>query len=80
MLGSVEHGCVRPLTICEIQRSFRRTFKVMMRDLGVNEEVHDAITGHGENKTTSRSNYGGGGFKQWFEAIAKLDVSFLGSA
>jgi len=58
-------------------RSFRRTFKVMMRDLGVNEEVHDAITGHGENKTASRSNYGGGGFKQWFEAIAKLDVSFL---
>ena len=58
-------------------RSFRRTFKVMMRDLGVNEEVHDAITGHGENKTASRSNYGGGGFKQWFEAIAKLDISFL---
>ena len=58
-------------------RSFRRTFKVMMRDLGVNEEMHDAITGHGENKTTSRSNYGGGSFKQWFEAIAKLDVSFL---
>ena len=60
-------------------RSLRRTFKVMMRDLGVNEEVHDAITGHGENKTTSRSNYGGGGFKQWFEAISKLDISFLGS-
>ena len=58
-------------------RSLRRTFKVMMRDLGVNEEVHDAITGHGENKTTSRSNYGGGGFKQWFEAISRLDVSFL---
>ena len=60
-------------------RSLRRTFKVMMRDLGVNEEVHDAITGHGENKTTSRSNYGGGGFKQWFKAISKLDISFLGS-
>ena len=58
-------------------RSLRRTFKVMMRDLGVNEEVHDAITGHGENKTTSRSNYGGGGFNQWFEAISKLDISFL---
>ena len=58
-------------------RSFRRRFKVMMRDLGVNEEMHDAITGHGKNKTTSRSNYRGGGFKQWFEAIAKLDVSFL---
>ena len=51
----------------------------MMRDLGVNEEVHDAITGHGENKTTSRSNYGGGGFKQWFEAVSKLDISFLGN-
>jgi len=61
-------------------RSFRRTFKVMMRDLGVNEEVHDAITGHGENKTASRSNYGGGGFTQRFEAISKLDISFLDPA
>ena len=59
-------------------RSFRKTFKVMMRDLGVNEEVHDAITGHGENKTASRSNYGGGGFEQQFKAISKLDISFLG--
>ena len=60
-------------------RSLRRTFKVMMRDLGVNEEVHDAITGHGDNKTASRSNYGGGGFEQQFKAISKLDISFLGS-
>ena len=59
-------------------RSFRITFKVMMRDLGVNEEVHDAITGHGDNKTASRSNYGGGGFEQQFKAISKLDISFLG--
>ena len=59
-------------------RSFRRTFKVMMRDLGVDEEVHDAITGHGDNKSTSRSNYGGGGFKPQFKAISKLDISFLG--
>jgi integrase len=60
-------------------RSLRRTFKVMMRDLGVDEEVHDAITGHGDNKSTSRSNYGGGRFKPQFEAISKLDISFLGS-
>lgn len=60
-------------------RSFRITFKVMMRDLGVNEEVHDAITGHGDNKTASRSNYGGGGFEQQFKPISKLDISFLGS-
>ena len=58
-------------------RSLRRTFKVMMRDLGVAEEIHDAITGHGENDSASRSNYGGGGFNQWFEAISKLDISFL---
>jgi integrase len=61
-------------------RSFRRTFKNMMSDLGVREEVHDAITGHGENKTASRKHYGGGGFVQRFEAISKLDISFLDPA
>jgi integrase len=61
-------------------RSFRRTFKNMMSDKGVSEEVHDAITGHGENKTASRKHYGGGGFVQRFEAISKLDISFLDPA
>ena len=58
-------------------RSFRRTFKVMMRDLGVGEEVHDAITGHSQTTSSGRKNYGGMGLKVKFEAISKLDVSFV---
>ena len=58
-------------------RSFRRTFKVMMRDLGVGEEVHDAITGHNQTTSSGRKNYGGMGLKVKFEAISKLDVSFV---
>lgn len=58
-------------------RSFRKSFKIMMRDAGVNEEVHDAITGHKETVSSSRKNYGGMGMKIKFEAISKLDVSFL---
>ena len=59
-------------------RSFRRTFKVMMRDLGVEEEVHDNITGH-KIPSASRANYGGMGVPIMFKAISKLDISFLGS-
>jgi integrase len=58
-------------------RSFRRTFKVMMRDLGIGEEVHDAITGHSQTTSSGRKNYGGMGLKVKFEAISKLDVSFV---
>ena len=58
-------------------RSFRKTFKVMCRDAGVGEEVHDAITGHRQSASASRANYGGMGVPVMFEAISKLDVSFL---
>ena len=58
-------------------RSFRRTFKVMLRDVGVGEEVHDAITGHNQATSSGRKNYGGMGLKVKFEAISKLDVSWL---
>ena len=58
-------------------RSFRKTFKRMCRDLGVGEEVHDAITGHRQTASASRANYGGMGVPVMFEAISKLDVSFL---
>ena len=58
-------------------RSFRRTFKVMLRDVGVGEEVHDAITGHNQTTSSGRKNYGGMGLRVKFEAISKLDVSFL---
>ena len=56
-------------------RSFRRTFKKMMRDLGVGEEVHDAITGHDQGRSSSRKNYGGMNLPIKFEAIKKLDAS-----
>jgi integrase len=58
-------------------RSFRRTFKVMLRDVGVGEEVHDAITGHNQTSSSGRKNYGGMGLKVKFEAISKLDISFV---
>ena len=58
-------------------RSFRKTFKRMCRDSGVGEEVHDAITGHRQTASASRANYGGMGVPVMFEAISKLDVSFL---
>lgn len=50
-------------------RSFRGAFKVMMRDAGVEEEVHDSITGHNEDGSSSRKNYGGMGIRVKFEAI-----------
>ena len=59
-------------------RSFRKTFKVMMRNLGVEEEVHDNITGH-KIPSASRTNYGGMGVRVMFEAVSKLDISFLGN-
>jgi integrase len=58
-------------------RSFRRTFKVMLRDVGVKEEVHDAITGHNQTISSARKNYGGMGARVKFEAISKLDITFL---
>jgi integrase len=58
-------------------RSFRRTFKTLLRDLNVGEEVHDAITGH-SSPSASRKNYGGMGIQVKFKAIAKIDLSFLG--
>ena len=60
-------------------RSFRKTFKRMCRDMGVGEEVHDAITGHAQTKSASRANYGGMGVPVMFKAVSKLDISFLSS-
>ena len=58
-------------------RSFRKTFKRMCRDKKVEEEVHDSITGHRQSASASRKNYEGMGVPVMFEAISKLDVSFL---
>ena len=57
-------------------RSFRRTFKMLLRDLSVGEEVHDSITGH-TIPSASRKNYGGMGMQVKLDAISKLDISFL---
>lgn len=58
-------------------RSFRKTFKQMMRDAKVEEEVHDFITGHSQGSSASRKNYGGMGIEVMFEAVSKLDIAFL---
>ena len=49
----------------------------MMRDLGIGEKVDDAITGPSQTTSSGRKNYGGMGLKVKFEAISKLDVSFV---
>ena len=56
--------------------SFRRTLKIMLRDAGVSKEINDAITGHGSGDT-SGSSYGGVSPEKRFEAINKLDFSFI---
>ena len=58
-------------------RSFRKTFKQMMRNAKVEEEVHDFITGHSQGSSASRKNYGGMGIEVMFDAVSKLDVTFL---
>jgi len=58
-------------------RSFRKTFKKMMRGVGVEEEVHDFITGHRQGISAFRKNYGGMDIEVMFEAVSKLDISFL---
>jgi integrase len=76
--GHVINPVIRKLVMHQNKsiRSFRRTFKTMLRDLSVGEEVHDAITGH-TIPSASRKNYGGMGMQVKFDAIAKLDISFL---
>ena len=56
--------------------SFRRTLKIMLRDAGVSKEINDAITGHDVGDTSGKS-YGGASLETRFEAISKLDFSFI---
>ncbi len=49
----------------------------MLSDLGIGEEVHDAITGHNQATSSGRKNYVGIGLKVKFDAISKLDLSWL---
>lgn len=56
--------------------SFRRTLKVMLRDAGVSKEVNDIYTGHGSGDVAGTS-YGGASIQTRYDAISKLDVSWL---
>ena len=56
--------------------SFRRTLKVMLRDAGVSREINNIYTGHGEGDVAGRS-YGGASIQTRYDAIAKLNVSWL---
>ena len=56
--------------------SFRRTLKVMLRDVGVSREINNIYTGHGEGDVAGRS-YGGASIQTRYDAISKLDVSWL---
>jgi len=51
--------------------SFRNYVKTQWRNAKVEEETHDAITGHGNSKNESR-NYGEYELKLMLEAIEKL--------
>jgi integrase len=51
--------------------SFRNYVKTQWRNAKIEEETHDAITGHGSSKDESR-NYGEYGLKLMLEAIEKL--------
>lgn len=56
--------------------SFRGTLKIMLRDCGVSREINNIITGHGEGDTAG-SAYGGASLATRFDAISKLDLSWL---
>ena len=58
-------------------RSFRQTFKKIMRAAKVSEEVHDFMTGHRQGDSASRKNYGGMDIEVMFEALSTCDFSFL---
>jgi integrase len=56
--------------------SFRRTLKMMLRDVGVSKEINDEITGHGSGDVAG-DVYGGTSIQTRAEAILKLDLSWL---
>lgn len=44
----------------KVFHSFRHTFKRLTRDAGIPEEMHDALTGHGDDKGSVGRRYGRG--------------------
>jgi integrase len=61
------------LDASKVFHSFRHTFKRMCRDVGLAEEVHDALTGH-SGGGVGRSYGGGFGLRALAEAIGRIDV------
>ena len=49
----------------------------MTRNLGLVDEVRDANTGYGQTISSGRRNYCGIDLKVKFDAISKLDVTWL---
>ena len=61
----------------KVFHSFRHTFKDICRQCGIEEAVHDALTGHG--KTTAGRNYGNEQYplEPLFDAISRYAVKDL---
>jgi integrase len=57
----------------KVFHSFRHTFKRLARDVGINEELHDALTGH-SGGGVGRSYGGGFGLKALAEALNRIEV------
>ena len=53
--------------------SLRHTFKRMMRDAGLQEEMHDAITGHSNTRSVGRGYGRGFSIKPLAKAIAQIE-------
>lgn len=56
----------------KVFHSFRHTFKRMARDAGLNEEIHDALTGHANKGSVGRSYGAGYSIKPLADAVNAL--------
>jgi integrase len=56
----------------KVFHSFRHTFKRMARDAGLNEEMHDAMTGHAGNGSVGKSYGRGVSLKPLIEAMDRI--------
>lgn len=57
----------------KVFHSFRHTFKRMMRDAGLSEELHDAITGHANKDSVGRGYGKGFSIKPLANAMAQIE-------
>lgn len=56
----------------KVFHSFRHTFKRMARDAGLNQEIHDALTGHADTGNVGRSYGAGYSIKPLADAVNAL--------